>query len=105
MNADVKRALAASKIKWKTVNDWRQRLGYSCNEDMLLDWIHDRDAVHRRGLFRRPNPFHKHVRNYLDIMEHLGIATLNAAIDQGLNLTKEELTQLKEAVEDEFEDE
>lgn len=105
MNVDVKRALAASKIKWKTVNDWRGRLGYKTNEDMLLDWIHDRDAVHRRGLFRRPNPFHKHVRNYLDMMEHLGLSSLEMVIDQGLQLTKEELSQLKEAVEEDFDDE
>lgn len=99
-DVDVKRALQASKIKWKTVNDWRQRLNYNSNEEMLLDWMHDRDAVFRRGLFKRPNPFHKHVRNYLDIMEHLGLTSLDMVIDQGLELTKEQLEQLKETKED-----
>ena len=97
---DVARALAATKINWKTVDKWRDRLKYKSNEDMLFDWMFDRNEVYRRGLFKRPNPFHKHVRNLLDNMEHLGLSSFDMVIEQGLKLTKKQIEEYKDSIEE-----
>ena len=49
-NEDLKKAIAATKIKWPVVEKWRVKLKYNSNEDMLLDWMHDRSEVYYRGL-------------------------------------------------------
>lgn len=97
---NLKRAIAATKIKWATVEKWRSRLKYNNNEEMLLDWIHDRDEVYYRGLFPKPNPFHKHVRVYLDTMEYLGISSVEMLIDQGLKLTKKQIKEYKDKIDE-----
>ena len=97
---DLKRAIAASKINWETVGKWRDRLEYKSNDEMLFDWMFDRDEVYKRGLFKRPNPFHKHVRNLLDNMEHLGLSSIDMVIEQGLKLTKKEIEDYKDSIED-----
>jgi hypothetical protein len=97
---DVERSLAASKINWTMVEKWRKQLNYKSNEDMLIDWMFDKQEVYRRGLIRKPNPFHKHIRNSLDNMENLGVSSMDMVIDQGLMLTKEQIAEYKEAIED-----
>jgi hypothetical protein len=97
---DVQRSLAASKINWTMVEKWRKQLNYKSNEDMLIDWMFDKQEVYRRGLIRKPNPFHKHIRNSLDNMENLGVSSMDMVIDQGLMLTKEQIAEYKEAIED-----
>jgi len=97
---DVQRSLAASKINWTMVEKWRKQLNYKSNEDMLIDWMLDKQEVYRRGLIRKPNPFHKHIRNSLDNMENLGVSSMDMVIDQGLMLTKEQIAEYKEAIED-----
>ena len=97
---DLKRAVAASKINWETVGKWRDRWEYKSNDEMLFDWMFDRDEVYKRGLFKRPNPFHKHVRNLLDNMEHLGLSSIDMVIEQGLKLTKKEIEDYKDSIED-----
>jgi hypothetical protein len=97
---NIERSIAASKIKWATVEKWRKQLNYKSNEEMLLDWMFNKEELHKRGLLRRPNPFHKHVRNLLDNMEHLGVANVGMVIDQGLMLTKDQIAQYREYVEE-----
>jgi hypothetical protein len=82
------------------VEKWRKQLNYKSNEDMLIDWMLDKQEVYRRGLIRKPNPFHKHIRNSLDNMENLGVSSMDMVIDQGLMLTKEQIAEYKEAIED-----
>ena len=96
----IQRAVAASKINWKVVERWRVKLGYTSNEDMLLDWMHDRNEVYYRGLMPHPNPFHKHVRINLDNMEHLGLSSVEAVIEQGLKLTKKQIDDYKAGLEE-----
>lgn len=102
---DVKRAVAASKINWKVIERYRRKFKYSCNEDMLLDWMFDRDSLYERGLKRKPNPFHKHVRINLDKIEFLGLSSINMVIDQGLNLTKKQLQDYKLGLDEQSDEE
>lgn len=97
---NIQRAVAASKINWKVVERYRRKFKYETNEDMLLDWITDRELVYDRGLKRRPNPFHKHVRINLDNMEHLGLSSIDAVIEQGLKLTKKQIEDYKAGLEE-----
>lgn len=103
-NEDLKKAIAATKIKWPVVEKWRVKLKYNSNEDMLLDWMHDRSEVYYRGLMPHPNPFHRHVRVYLDTMEHLGISSIDALIDQGLQLTKKQIKEYKDKIDEDEEE-
>lgn len=97
---NVERCLAASKIKWSMGEKWRKQLNYKSNEEMLFDWMFNKDEVYRRGVLRKPNPFHKHIRNFLDNMEHLGVTSLDMVISQGLMLTKQQIQDYKELREE-----
>lgn len=104
---DIERAIAASKINWKVVERFRRKFKYCTNEEMLLDWILDKESIYSRGLKKKPNPFHRHVRINLEKMEHLGLSSVDMVIDQGLKLTKKQIEDYKaglEETEDEQED-
>jgi hypothetical protein len=104
---DIERAIAASKINWKVVERFRRKFKYCTNEEMLLDWIFDKESIYSRGLKKKPNPFHRHVRINLEKMEHLGLSSVDMVIDQGLKLTKKQIEDYKaglEETEDEQED-
>lgn len=97
---DVERAIAASKINWKVVERYRRKFNYDSNEEMLLDWMFDKELLYERGLKRKPNPFHRHVRINLDKMEHLGLSSIDMVIDQGLKLTKKQIEDYKAGLEE-----
>lgn len=102
---DIKRAVESSKINWKVVERYRRKFKYNCNEEMLLDWMFDRELLYNRGLKRKPNPFHKHVRTNLDKMEFLGLSSINMVIDQGLKLTKKQIKDYKLGLEEQDDEE
>ena len=58
------------------------------------------ELVYDRGLKRKPNPFHKHVRLNLDKCLECGIATSSDMIDAGLKLTAKQKRDIKLAKEE-----
>tara|TARA_B100001113_G_C20621725_1_gene410706 strand:+ start:73 stop:408 length:336 start_codon:yes stop_codon:yes gene_type:complete len=96
----VKLATVATTINWKVVERFTRKFGYSHPEEMVFDWCIDPELVYERGLKRKPNPFHKHVRLNLDKMLMCGIATPEEMIDAGLKLTKKQIQDIKLAQEE-----
>jgi hypothetical protein len=98
---DVNRIKLISTINWEVVERWRKKFEYSCNEEMVWDWMFNRERILDRGLKNKPYPFHRHVRINLDKMAHTGVTDVQSVIDQGLKLTSAQMRQLKESMLDE----
>ena len=96
----VKLATVATTINWKVVERFTRKFGYGSAEEMLFDWCIDSELVYERGLKRKPNPFHKHVRLNLDKMLMCGIASPEEMIEAGLKLTKKQRDDIKLAQEE-----
>mgnify|MGYP001807310587 FL=1 len=96
----VKLATVATTINWKVVERFVRKFGYGSAEEMLYDWALDSELVYERGLKRKPNPFHRHVRINLDKMLMCGIASPEEMIDAGLKLTAKQKKEIKQAQEE-----
>ena len=96
----VKLATVATTINWKVVERFTRKFGYTSADEMLFDWSLDSELVYERGLKRKPNPFHKHVRINLDKMLMCGIASPAEMIEAGLKLTKKQRDDIKLAQEE-----
>lgn len=95
-----KLAILASTINWKVVERFTRKFQYDSAEEMLFDWVLDPELVYERGLKRKPNPFHKHVRINLDKMSMCGISSPSEMIDAGLKLTAKQKKDIKLAQEE-----
>ena len=100
MLSDIQRAIIASSINWKVVERFRSKFKYRTNEEMLIVWITDRDRVYEKGLRPKPYPFHRHVRLNLDKMEMVGVSSVEMVINQGLKLTKKQIQDYKDGLEE-----
>ncbi len=98
---EVLRIKLVSTINWPVVDRWRKKFNYQSNEEMVWDWLFNKDEIVSRGLRVKPYPFHRHVRINLDKMAFTGVTDVQSVIDQGLKLTSAQMKQLKEAMLDE----
>ena len=96
----LKLAVLASTINWKVVERFKNKFKYDTNQEMLFEWSLDPELVYERGLKRKPNPFHKHVRINLDKCTFCGISTPDEMIDAGLKLTAKQIKDIKLAKEE-----
>ena len=96
----VKLAILASTINWKVVERFTRKFQYGEASEMVFDWVLDPELVYERGLKRKPNPFHKHVRINLDKMAHCGISSPSEMIDAGLKLTAKQKKDIQQAKEE-----
>ena len=86
----LKMAVIASTINWKVMERFKNKFKYPTNPEL----------VYERGLKRKPNPFHKHVRINLDKCTFCGISTPDEMIDAGLKLTAKQIKDIKLAKEE-----
>lgn len=93
-------AVLAATINWKVVERFKHKFGYEEAGEMIFDWSLDPELVYERGLKRKPNPFHKHVRVNLDKCLECGISTASEMIDAGLKLTAKQKRDIKLAQEE-----
>jgi hypothetical protein len=96
----IRKAVLASTINWKVVERFKAKFGYTHAEEMVFEWSLNPELVYDRGLKRKPNPFHKHVRLNLDKCLECGIATSSDMIDAGLKLTAKQKRDIKLAKEE-----
>jgi len=96
----LRKAVLAATINWKVVERYRHKFGYEHAEEMVYDWSINPEWVYDRGLLRKPNPFHKHVRINLDKCLECGISTSSEMIDAGLKLTAKQKKDIKLAKEE-----
>ena len=96
----LKMAVIASTINWKVMERFKNKFKYPTNHEMLFDWSLNPELVYERGLKRKPNPFHKHVRINLDKCTFCGISTPDEMIEMGLKLTAKQIKDIKLAKEE-----
>ncbi len=96
----LRKAVLAATINWKVVERFTRKFGYDHASEMVFEWALDPEYVYARGLKRKPNPFHKHVRVNLDKCLECGIATSSEMIDAGLKLTAKQKRDIKLAQEE-----
>ena len=96
----LRKAVLASTINWKVVERFKAKFGYAEADEMIFEWSLDPELVFERGLRRKPNPFHKHIRVNLDKCLECGISTADEMIEAGLKLTAKQKRDIKQAKEE-----
>ena len=96
----LRKAVLPSTINWKVVERFKAKFGYESADEMVFEWSLDPELLYDRGLKRKPNPFHKHVRVNLDKCLECGISSSDEMIDAGLKLTAKQKRDIKQAQEE-----